>query len=81
MNASNTPKGDAFEHRKATGIELFSYLTRVHTATIILLSIFSLAGTIRLKNVGETNVLACETFTCSFYPWLKNVTWLSSLFS
>ena len=33
------------------------------------------------ENLRETTVLACEMFTSGCRPWLKNVAYLSSLFS
>ena len=40
---------NVFEPRTATGSALFSYLTSLHTTTLMLLSLFSLEETIILK--------------------------------
>ena len=40
---------DVFGPRTAIGRELLSYLTCLHTTTFMLLSLFSLVGTIRLE--------------------------------
>ena len=40
---------EVFEPRTTTGSGMFSYLTCLHTATFILLTIFSLAETVSLK--------------------------------
>ena len=62
-----------------TGSELFSYLTCFHTTKFILISIFSLVETIRLKNLAGTIVLVCEMFTSGFRTWLKNVFLLATI--
>ena len=49
---------DVSERRTATGSELFYYLTCLHTITFILVSIFSVVETIRLK-IGR-RPLSCD---------------------
>ena len=41
VTSSDLKVSDVFETRKATGSELFSFLTRLHATTFILLSFFS----------------------------------------
>ena len=65
--------GDVFEPRAATGSELFPYLTRLHSTTLVSLSIFSLVDT-----SGE-NHCPSEIFTSGFRLWVKNVACWSSL--
>ena len=62
--------GDVFERRTATGSELFSLLTSLHTA--IAKYLFTNTDD-ELKNLGDTTVLACEMFTSGCRPRLKNV--------
>ena len=62
-----------FEPGTATGSELFSSLTCLHTTTLKLLSIFFTCRDDKRGNLEGANVLACEMSTSSFCPWLKTV--------
>ena len=67
---------DVSERRTATGSELFYYLTCLHTITFILLSIFSVVETIRLKI--RRRPLSCDVHF-RFLSLLENATCLSPL--
>ena len=62
-----------FETRTASGSELFSLITRLHTITFTMLSTFSRLGMISIKcGPGDTTVLAHGTFSSGCCPRLKN---------
>ena len=62
-----------FETRTATGSELFSLLTCLHTTAFALPSIFSPLEMRGIKNLGDTTVLAREISSSGCRPRLKNV--------